>query len=330
MKTTTPSTLCVLLSLAFVSGCGSAGLNFSLQKQNFSKESAGNHVEQIIPAWQEAEGPGIEPHQVSRGFSGQIYFITSGRGLPSEVNGRVRIYVFDNQGEMEEQTKPIHQFDFEPGAWKAHLVTSKLGPAYGVFIPYTRPGRNMAQCALRIRYTPVETGPNGPVEGTPVFSQMVTLDLGGTRKPTDYDTVVSPGDEKRESAPALKSKLPGSDQPIQQADGIQQVSAKGDAIGRQGVQTADFDNPAGRHRDLGRVRLADFEADPESPKSSRKRVGDDRFDFLGNENEEPESYPIAQAEPHRLSDSDDTPTDPPARQLNSGKKLQTYTIPIQD
>ena len=328
MKTTTPSTLVILLALTFVSGCGSAGLNLGFQQQKFNQESPDNRVEQIIPAWQEGEGPGIDPHKVVRGFAGQIYFITGARGLTSEVNGRVRIYVFDNQGPVEEQSKPIHQFDFEPAAWKAHLLNSKLGPAYGVFIPYTRPGRNMAACALRIRYTPVETGANGPVEGTPVFSQMVTLDLEGTRKPVDYDTVITPGDDKTE--PGFKPKRPGADQQIQQADGIQQVSARGDPVGGRGVQTAGFDSPAGRHRDLGRVRLADFEAEPdaENSKSSRTRVGDDRLDFLGNE--DVESLPIGQAEPHRLSDSNDAVADAPARHAAGGKKLQTYTIPIQD
>src|SRR5689334_18211885 len=131
MKTTTPSLSQILITWACLclSGCSAAGLNLNFSKEKVEKETADNPVEQIVPVWQEAEGPGINPAQVTRGFGGQVYFITRQRGAPSEVTGKVRIYLFDDRGDVEQRSKPIHQFDFEAGAWAAHLTKSKLGPA---------------------------------------------------------------------------------------------------------------------------------------------------------------------------------------------------------
>lgn len=151
-------------------GCTSTGA-FRWSGKKHTVASATNPVTQIIPTWQEGEGPGIKEDQVSRGFHGQLYFITQNKGLPAEVKGKVRIYLFDDQGAHEDRVKPIHQFDFDEGAWNAHLIQTKLGPAYSVFVPYTKPGRLKANCVLRIRFT--------PTEGPTVFSQMVNVELPG-------------------------------------------------------------------------------------------------------------------------------------------------------
>lgn len=328
---TSPIHLLLTVACVWLSGCTSAGLNLSLKSEKFDKETPQNPVEQIVPVWQEGEGAGVERNQYSRGFSGQIYFITQRRGLPSEVNGRVRIYVFDDQGSPEEQAKPIHQFDFEPEAWKAHLTTSKLGPAYSVFIPYTRKGHNMAECALRIRYTPL-TGPaDKQVEGTPVFSQMVTLVLGGAKKPADYETVVSP--EAKPKQPEQTSAMPEvsprgrSGRSIDKR--VQQVAANGDLVQRSGLQTADFETPAGRQRDQGRIRKADYETytDEDHQNPTRKVVGDENLDFLG-EVDDAEEIPVRRSEPRRIRDTRRTAE--PARVDDEPPKLRTYTIPLGD
>ena len=322
-----PIHLLLTLTCAWLSGCGSAGLNLSMKSEKFDKETAQNPVEQIVPVWQEGEGAGVEQHQFSRGFTGQIYFITHRRGLPSEVNGRVRIYVFDDQGELEDQAKPIHQFDFEPEAWKAHLTTSKLGPAYSVFIPYTRKGHNMAECALRIRYTPLEGPPDKRVEGTPVFSQMVTLVLGGVKKPTDYETVVSP-DTKPQRQESSSDMPEVSRRGRTRNNDVQQVSANGDLVQRSGLQTASFETPAGRNRDQGRIRKADYETyTDEDDVNPRKVVGDQNLDFLG-EVDDAEEMPVRSPEPRRITESRRNTESVDARE--EPQKLRTYTIPLGD
>jgi len=174
-----------LLMLPCATGCSSSVLNlgFGIQSK-LEQETAENRVIELITAWQEGEGPGINNQAVTRGFSGQVYFITEGRGLPSEVKGGIRVYLFDDQGTPEEQKKPIYQFDFTPEAWQLHSTMTKLGPAYTVFIPYTRSGGHLAECALRIRYTP----PSGPA----VYSKMVSLTLGGAKRlPAVTDSTTS-------------------------------------------------------------------------------------------------------------------------------------------
>lgn len=321
MKTSTPSCFQILFTVSclLLSGCGTAGLNFNFNKVKIEQETADNPVEQIVPVWQEAEGPGVNPAHITRGFGGQIYFITRNRGAPSEVTGKVRIYLFDDRGDLEARSKPIHQFDFEAAAWATHLITTKLGPAYSAFIPYVPPDHNMTECALRIRYT--------PAEGSPIYSQMVKITLGGAKKTSDYETVVDPKLDPVESQTeiTLPEVTRRSRKPAAQ---IEQVSANGDLMSRSGVQTAEFETPAGRHRDQGRIRPADYEEE-ETPTRRRKQVGDENLDFLGNEDEF-EEIPIRRAEPRRIRDSrqtdlPDSDTEEPERPL---PKLRTYTIPL--
>ncbi|MDB5334809.1 MAG: hypothetical protein JWN70_428 [Planctomycetaceae bacterium] len=343
MKTTTPSCSQVLLTLAclFLSGCGASGLNFNFSKEKVEKESADNPVEQLVPVWQEAEGPGINPAHVTRGFGGQIYFITRQRGAPSEVNGKVRIYLFDDHGDVEERSKPIHQFDFDAGAWTAHLIKSKLGPAYSVFIPYTPPDNLATECALRIRYT--------PAEGSPVYSQMVKITLGGVKKPADYETVADPKSKSVEALTEVvipevtrRGRKPGRDIEVvaevtpdsesratprrKPASKIEQASANGDLVERTGLQTAEYETPAGRQRDQGRIRPADYEED-DAPATRRKHVGDENLDFLGNE-EEAEEMPIRRAEPRRIRDSRQTDLSSSEEPERPAPKLRSYTIPL--
>jgi hypothetical protein len=124
----------------------------------------------VLAVWQAAEGPG--PKGIpTRGFAGQIFFFSQDRATPVAVDGTARIYVFDDQGTPQEQARPLHQFDFDRESWKGHLQMPKIGPTYGVFIPYTRNDYHQAVCSLRVRFT--------PVKGRPLYSASSTIVLPG-------------------------------------------------------------------------------------------------------------------------------------------------------
>jgi hypothetical protein len=126
---------------------------------------------EVLAVWQAAEGPGIGGIP-TRGFAGQLFFFTQDRAAPVAVDGKARIYVFDDHGSAEQQTRPLRQFDFDRQSWTAHLQSSKLGPTYGVFIPYPRNDYHQAICSLRIRFTPT-------TKGRPLFSTSSTIVLPG-------------------------------------------------------------------------------------------------------------------------------------------------------
>jgi hypothetical protein len=125
---------------------------------------------EVLAVWQAAEGPGLGGIP-TRGFAGQIFFFTQDRAAPVAVDGKARIYVFDDHGSAEQQARPLRQFDFDRQSWTAHLQNSKLGPTYGVFIPYPREDYHQAVCSLRIRFT--------PPKGRPLFSASSTIMLPG-------------------------------------------------------------------------------------------------------------------------------------------------------
>ena len=167
---TTVGLLCGWLVLTSV-GCATMKMPFG--KDRIEKASIHNPVTQILCLWEPSEGR--DPQGLPcRGFAGQILFLASRGSLPVEIEGDVRVYVFDDQGTQEEQAKPIHQFDFDAGTWKAHLTKGALGPAYSVFIPYTRHGSHEANCALRVRMKSKDF----PV----VFSDLCSIQLIGHKR----------------------------------------------------------------------------------------------------------------------------------------------------
>ena len=298
--------LCAVVMLS--TGCTSTGLKLDFMAEKHQKEAADNPVEQIIPVWREAEGPGIKNGIVSRGFAGQIYFITQNRGLPSEIKGDIRIYVFDNQGEPEEQAKPIHQFDYNASTWNEHLSMSKLGPAYSVFVPYTRPGHNTAECAVRIRYTPA----NG---GTPVFSQMVAITLAGPKQAPQItepaEKITSPTLSKREAAGLRK---------------VTQVSASGELIDQKRVQTAAYEAPAKQKRTSGKVRLSGHRQDSLSAREAF--LGADIVDLPSDEESVEEIlFDEPESDSPELTDATEVPQ--PSDEADSNQTVKTYTIPLE-
>jgi hypothetical protein len=160
--------MCVFL--VALSGCAVNGL-WKLKKDEFRKADARNPAVQIVCLWQPAEGLGLD-NLPTRGFAGQIIFLTQDSPTPVEIDGDVRVYLFDDQGTMEEQAKPLHQFDFVDGTWRGYLKKTAWGPTYQVFIPYVRKGSHEAKCVLRVRLTP-KAGPT-------IVSETASITLQGT------------------------------------------------------------------------------------------------------------------------------------------------------
>ncbi|HET6328692.1 MAG TPA: hypothetical protein VFG04_28670 [Planctomycetaceae bacterium] len=163
-----PALLAALLMLS-APGCASLTL-LNLKSEKVPTADAEHPAIEILAIWQAAEGPGPQGIPV-RGFAGQIYFFSQDRAQPVAVDGTARIYVFDDHGTVEEQVRPLRQFDFDRASWTAHLQTSKLGPTYGVFIPYPRNDYHQAVCSLRVRFTAPKC--------RPLYSLSSTIALPG-------------------------------------------------------------------------------------------------------------------------------------------------------
>ncbi len=163
------SILCIGLISNFI-GCTTFHSTFG---KKIPKATAANPVVEIVCLWQPGEGR--DPEGVPcKGFSGQILFLSRSSSTPVQIEGDIRVYLFDDQGTPEEQARPLRQFDFDNGAWGIHLAESSFGPTYSVFIPYVRRGKTNAECSLRVRLKP-KTGPT-------VFSDFTNMPLNGQRK----------------------------------------------------------------------------------------------------------------------------------------------------
>jgi hypothetical protein len=180
----------ILAAVLMLSGPGCASLqllNFKAAEKLPAADAKHPPIE-VLAVWQAAEGPGAGGIP-TRGFAGQIFFFTEDRATPVVVDGNARIYVFDNHGSAQEQTKPLRQFDFDRQSWAAHVQTTKLGATYGVFIPYPRNDYHQAICSLRVRFTPTKGG-------RPLFSASSTIELPGPPVKPEPDAaqaqVVSP------------------------------------------------------------------------------------------------------------------------------------------
>ncbi len=175
-------------------GCTTFDLSKWKQKP-VPKADAKDPAVEILAIWQPAEGRGANGVP-TRGFAGQILFFTRRHESPVEVNGDVRIYLFDDRGTVAEQSKPIHQYDFQADAWKTHLQISALGPSYQVFIPYPRTDGYQARCSLRVKLQPSDS----PV----IFSETANIVLSGPQLESTLTEDDSAGaeqsDEDEESA----------------------------------------------------------------------------------------------------------------------------------
>ena len=179
-RCTSQSLAAVLAAILMLSASGCATLQMVNWKTDKIPTADDQHPAiEVLAIWQAAEGPG--PGGIpTRGFAGQIFFFTADRAQPVAVDGKARIYVFDDHGTPEQQARPLRQFDFDRQSWAAHLQNSKLGPTYGVFIPYPRSDYHQAVCALQVRFT--------PPKGRPLFTRSSTLVLPGPPLTADQPT----------------------------------------------------------------------------------------------------------------------------------------------
>jgi hypothetical protein len=243
------------LTVLFAAGCASLDLKVPGLDKAPPKATAKNPVIDVLCLWEPAEGTGTD-NLPARGFAGQILFITPAAAEAAQVDGKVRIYVFDDVGTPEEQQTPIHQFDFDGKAWNAFMRESNLGAAYQLFIPYTRKGDHQATCALRVRY-------ESP-DGRPVLSKMAHVVLAGRKKEAaatagvarvdgTADADAAPSAQERMSPTTLTLKRPG-----QAAPSLDELRARLDRmLEEQAVQQASAEEveEAGPSPRTGTVRL---------------------------------------------------------------------------
>ncbi len=156
----------ILTSLS--SGCSTLSMTSTLMGRQ-PKENKGLPVVEVMAIWQPGEGKSTKGAP-TRGFAGQIMFFAQGSKRPIKVDGDLKVYVFDDVGSVEEQSKPIHIYEFKGGALQGYYNEGKLGPSYQLFLPYTRPGMHEAKCTLRMKYNSELSGDVLSSESTIVLS----------------------------------------------------------------------------------------------------------------------------------------------------------------
>ncbi|MCA9088298.1 MAG: hypothetical protein KDA90_06630 [Planctomycetaceae bacterium] len=290
--------LLLLSGIVSFSGCTSLGLNLLTRKKPLLHADAKHPVMDVICLWEAAEGQNLDGLPC-RGFAGQVLFFAHGHSEPVLVDGAVTVYVFDDQGDASEQSRPMHEFHFEGPAWNTYGRESSLGAAYQLFVPYTRPGSHHAACAIRVKYQP---------EGTEraTFSKMANVILPG---------------EKSDRADASMTRRRGSASALQQADaeiaagmtaasGVVQASfeAAQPLSEKRSLETFSSALPSGAPRPdtsrLERILRQSAHTEPESepPVASAKEEPATASDVFGGEvrqTEEPVTAPV-EARRYRL------------------------------
>lgn len=123
--------------------------------------------------------------QSVQGFGGQVYFFEAGSEEPVEVEGDVRVFVFDDVGTPEQQARPKDVKDFDPFVWKSFRNKSQVGTNYALFVPYDKASKYESICSLRLRLI--------QADGTQLFSDMATVKLAGKpREDKSIHQLVSP------------------------------------------------------------------------------------------------------------------------------------------
>jgi hypothetical protein len=165
-----------LLLLAFATAMpGCASIASFAAMRSVPVAGPGNPIRDIACIWQQGEGRD-ERGRPCRGFCGQLMFLTSTSKKPGIVRGAASIYVFDNVGTVQEQSRPLEEFHFTAAEWNSFQRMTNLGMTYQLFIPYSRPGGHDAECQVHIKFVP---------EGseTPIWSHPESIALRGSTGP---------------------------------------------------------------------------------------------------------------------------------------------------
>ncbi len=123
---------CLLLALAILlSGCQS--LDLSSKKFPWEKEETIPVPEKIMAVWTEAvHNQTGKPSE--RGFGGRLMFYDAEQKA-IKVEGKVTIFVFDDQREDLTDPAPKYRFIFPANVLEQHFSKSDLGPSYSFWIP---------------------------------------------------------------------------------------------------------------------------------------------------------------------------------------------------
>jgi len=165
-----PQSRFILLSLVtLLVGCNTTSLFHAPARFLYARKQT-DKVSRILCLWEVAEGQGLDGN-ASRGFAGQILFFGYGDPSPVPVKGTVKIYEYDNYDSADLNPAPVHTFIFDNGGWNAHVTEGTLGYSYNVFIPYTVPNPDKAECGLKVEFI--------PDEGRSVSSPYTSIQLSG-------------------------------------------------------------------------------------------------------------------------------------------------------
>lgn len=167
--------LLIILSLQ-VAGCQSVTTAVHKPFSKLPGKESTTSITEMICLWEQAEGIGLDK-QPTRGFAGQLMFFGANKNEPVAINGDVQIYIFDDLGDSQDQSKPIHTFSFEKETFEAFRTQTNLGTAYQLFVPYTRKLPYKATCAIRVKVS------SDQGQAQPVYSKMASVILPGPESP---------------------------------------------------------------------------------------------------------------------------------------------------
>ncbi len=185
---------CMLLTSA---GCSS----LTAQRTNFQAATPQNPAVRCLCLWEPAEGPGPNGAQC-RGFAGQVFFFGQG-DIPLTVDGDVKVYVFDDTGSSEDQTKPVHQVNLTGFEMRNRLSKTQFGPAYNLFVPCPTADYHETNCALRLKLQ--------RPDGSHLFSDMTNVKLAGTpraQQESQPQEPFTPGNPRRDERVAKLAEEP--------------------------------------------------------------------------------------------------------------------------
>ncbi|WP_417384601.1 hypothetical protein [Gimesia sp.] len=173
--------LLMLCASTSLTGCTTLALSHWNWKSDHKYATAKKPAIEIVALWEASEGKGVDG-KPTRGFAGQLLFFQHNNTSPVYVKGEVYVDLYDEQGNLVAPNKPIHQYKFDSGAWQVHAVESTLGPAYQVFIPYVRKGRDQVECALRVKLV--------QKDAPEIYSRMISVKLDGNTPESKEESVV--------------------------------------------------------------------------------------------------------------------------------------------
>jgi hypothetical protein len=284
--------MCVGACLALAAGCSARNGLFTSFVGSDERDKV--PVSKIVAVWEASEGRDMKGSPC-RGMAGQISFYKPGQAAPVPVDGKVMIYVFDDQGTKAELAKPIHKFVFDSQSWNRHLRETQLGPTYHVFIPYTRKVVHQVETGLAVRFHP--TKPNMPGAA----SDLVALTLPGPKRRDEgrvkIDVVSEPAHRRKMNVSTFK---PG--EYLNAAKAAPSTASTGSdsaAKPRSGAKFHDFDLAPRRTQvqSLGPVRPPLAASPTTSPDDLRARQHEQLRSLLaGFENQPAKTQPLNNTE----------------------------------